>query len=348
MGMKNDSISCTYHETETEEYSMYGTGTKKMLNMLILDILKEYSDNEHRLKQQDIIDLLESNYGMSCKRRAIKSNITSLQELGYDVVADKGYYLRSREFTDAELRLLIDSIFTSGVVTDKDAHQLVKKLERFSNKYFKAHVSHIHSASSGKNTKNQSSMESIAAIDTAISKGKKISFSYLQYGIDYKLHPKRSERYVANPYQMISHRGRYYLIGNFDGNDALSHFRIDRLCDVEVLNEKRRPIKEIKGCENGLDLSKHLSEHVYMYSGDSIHVKFRVNEKFMDNLIDSFGDRFRAVPDKDEDMIVSLNSNPDAFFYWALQYGLNIEVLEPEDMRKRIVEACKVIAAKHG
>ena len=34
---------------------IYGTGTKKMLNMLILDIVKEYSDSEHRLKQQDII-----------------------------------------------------------------------------------------------------------------------------------------------------------------------------------------------------------------------------------------------------------------------------------------------------
>ena len=34
---------------------MYGTGNKKMLNMLILDILKDYSDTEHRLTQQDII-----------------------------------------------------------------------------------------------------------------------------------------------------------------------------------------------------------------------------------------------------------------------------------------------------
>ncbi len=347
MDMNNDSVDSIYHGSGLEEYSMYGTGTKKMLNMLVLDILKEYSDTEHRLKQQDIIDLLDTNYGISCKRRAIKNNITSLQEMGYDVVADKGYYLRTREFTDAELRLLIDSIFTSGVVTDKDAHRLVGKLEKFSNKYFKAHVSHIHSASSGKNTKNNNVMESIATIDTAISKGKKISFCYLQYGIDFKLHPKRREKYVANPYQMISHRGKYYLIGNFDENNDLSHFRIDRLYDVEVLGEKRKQIKEIKGCENGLDISKHLSEHVYMYSGDSIHVKFRMNERFMDNLIDSFGDNFRTVPDSDEDMIVSLNSNPDAFFYWAMQYGLNIEVLEPENMRKRIVAACQEIEKKY-
>ncbi len=347
MDMSNDSIDSIYHGSRLEESTMYGTGTKKMWNMQILDILREYSDSEHRLKQQEIIDLMNLNFGTSCKRRAVKSNVVSLQDMGYDVVADKGYYLRSREFTDAELRLLIDSIFTSGVVTDNEAHRLVKKLEKFSNRYFKAHVSHIHSSSSGKNTKNQNVMESIAALDEAISKGKKIRFSYLQYGLDFKLQPKRREKYIANPYQMISQRGKYYLIGNFDRNDVLSHFRIDRLCDVEVLDEKRRPIKEIQGCENGLDLSKHLSEHVYMYGGESVHVKFRMNEKFMDNLIDSFGETFRVVPDNNEDMKVSLNSNPDAFFYWAMQYGLNIEVLEPEDMRKRIVKACKEIEAKY-
>lgn len=27
---------------------MFGTGTKKMLNMLILDILREHSDSEHK------------------------------------------------------------------------------------------------------------------------------------------------------------------------------------------------------------------------------------------------------------------------------------------------------------
>ena len=50
---------------------MYGIETKKMLNMLILVILREYSDSEHRLLQQDIIDLLKSNYGMYCERRAV-------------------------------------------------------------------------------------------------------------------------------------------------------------------------------------------------------------------------------------------------------------------------------------
>ena len=347
MDMKNESINRIKYDNELEEYSMYGTGTKKMLNMLILDILREYSDSEHRLKQRDIIDLLESNFGSTCERRAIKNNIVSLQEMGYDIVTDKGYYLRTREFTDAELRLMIDSIFTSGSITDKEAHQLVKKLEKFSNKYFKAHVSHIHSSSSGKNADNQKAMESIAAIDTAISKGKKISFSYLQYGTDKKLHPKRDIRYVVSPYQMISSKGKYYLIGNYDAYDDVSHYRLDRITDVEVLKDARKPMKSIKGLEKGLNISGHIAEHVYMFSGESEHFKLRVNEYLMDTLIDNFGKDLRINYEEGNDIIVDLKSNPDALFYWVMQYGKNTEVLEPEDMRERIKKAAFAIYKKY-
>ncbi len=326
---------------------MYGTGTKKMLNMLILDILKEYSDSEHKLLQQDIIDLLSSNYGISCERRAVKNNIVSLREMGYDIASEKGYYLRTRDFTDAELRLLIDGVFTSGAITDKEAHQLVKKLEKYSNRFFKAHVSHIHSTSSGKNAENQNVMDSIAAIDVAISKGKKISFSYLQYGIDFKLHPKRSIRYVVSPYQMISNKGKYYLVGNYHEYDDISHYRLDRITDVEILNENRKPMKTIKGLENGLSISNYIAEHVYMYSGESIRVKLRTSENLMDALIDSFGKEFRVSFGEEDDIIVNLKCNPDAFFYWAMQYGRNIEVLEPESMRMRIKEASLEIYRKY-
>ena len=60
---------------------MYGTGSKKMLNMMILDILKEYSDENHRLTQQEIIRLIRLNYDMECDRRSVKNNILYLKEL---------------------------------------------------------------------------------------------------------------------------------------------------------------------------------------------------------------------------------------------------------------------------
>ncbi|ETP71352.1 hypothetical protein UYO_2682 [Lachnospiraceae bacterium JC7] len=268
-------------------------------------------------------------------------------EMGYDIAAEKGYYLKTREYTDAELRILIDSIFTSGAITDKEAHALVKKLEKNSNKYFKSHVAHIHCTSSGKNAENENVMTSIAVIDTAISKGKKISFSYLQYGIDFKLHPKRDIKYIVNPYQMISNKGKYYLLGNYDEHDGISHYRLDRIANVEILDDNRKPMKKVKGLENGLDISKYIAERVYMYSGESEYIRLRTNEKLMDALIDSFGKTFRVEFGEGSDIYVDLKCNPEAFFYWAMQFGQNIEVLEPESMRSRIKQASLSVYKKY-
>ena len=54
---------------------MYATGNKKMLNMLILEILRKYPDENHALTQQEIIMLLNKNYGMECDRRSVKNNV---------------------------------------------------------------------------------------------------------------------------------------------------------------------------------------------------------------------------------------------------------------------------------
>ena len=75
---------------------MYATGNKKMLNMLILEILREYSDQEHRLTQQEIMRLLKSNYDMDCDRSSVKNNVMYLKELGYEISMEDGYYLFER------------------------------------------------------------------------------------------------------------------------------------------------------------------------------------------------------------------------------------------------------------
>ncbi len=38
---------------------LYGRQDKKALNMMILEVLEQYTDSDHRLTQQKIVDLLE-------------------------------------------------------------------------------------------------------------------------------------------------------------------------------------------------------------------------------------------------------------------------------------------------
>lgn len=61
---------------------MYGAN-KKILNLLILKILQEHTDAKHRLTQGEIIRLLQLQYEITCDRRSVRSNIQSLQDIGY-------------------------------------------------------------------------------------------------------------------------------------------------------------------------------------------------------------------------------------------------------------------------
>lgn len=327
---------------------MYATGNKKMLNMLILDILKEYSDEDHRLTQQDIIRLLKSNYDMECDRRSVKNNILYLKELGYEISMDDGYFLMRREFEDAELRMLIDSVLFSKHLTQKQAKDLIEKLRAQGNRYFPAKVSHICNLPELQHGDNKQLMYSLDAVNDAISEQKKISFIYNDYGTDFKLHPRREKKYIVNPYQIVANNGFYYLIGNYDKYDNVSHYRIDKMTDVEILEQSVKPKKEVVEFAKGYNLPKHMAEHIYMFGGPSVRTKILVPENMMNEMIDWLGKEFRVRKTAQDGMVeITVTCNEQAMFYWALQYGPYVEVIEPETLRNRIAVGVNEMVLKY-
>ena len=317
---------------------MYATGNKKMLNMLILEILRIYTDENHSLTQQEIIRLLDQNYGMECDRRSVKNNVLSLKEMGYDISMEKGYRLLSREFDDAELRILIDSVLFSKSISTRQARDLIKKIRALGSNHFNAKVSHVVNLPELQRTVNKQAMYSLDMINDAIAEKKKISFTYNTIGTDFKLHPKRERPYIVNPYQVVANNGRFYLIGNYDKYDDVSHYRIDRITDVEILPERQKPMREVKGLEKGLDLPKHMAEHFYMFSGESVAVKLITTVDMMVELTDWFGNDFKIMNQDGDFILVRVVCNYDAMRYWALQYGPYVEVVEPKELREELLE----------
>ena len=139
---------------------------KKLIPYNILDILRKYSDVDHRLNQKEIQDFLYTEYGMKTECKAVKQNLMNLIDLGYDLeyseairmtpVKDpqidvtrfeESYVLSDsylqRKFTDGELWLLIDSLLFSKQIPYSQRKELVKKLEGLSNIYFRSRVKHI-------------------------------------------------------------------------------------------------------------------------------------------------------------------------------------------------------------
>ena len=315
---------------------MYASGNnKKVLIILILEVLRKYSDAEHPLTQQAILKKLKE-YGMDCDRRSVKSNVQYLKDMGYDISMDDGYRLISREFDDAELRILIDSVLFSKSISRKQAKEIVEKLRSLGSNYFSAKVSHISNLPEINRTENKQALYSVDTINDAIAVKKKIRFFYNTIGTDFKLRHTKDEPSVVSPYQIVANNGRFYLICNYDNHDNVVNIRIDKMTDVEMLEDKIKPMKDVPELANGLNLPKHMAEHMYMFSGPSVPVIFATTENMMSDLVDWFGKDIRVLKQGDNKITVRVVCNEKAMRFWALQYGPYVEILEPETLRSQI------------
>ncbi len=323
-------------------------GSKKMVNVYILNILREYSDENHALTQQDILKQLESDYDVICDRRTVKAYVDEWIELGWDIVYDKGYKLISREFDDAELRILIDSVLFSKSISTRQAQTLIKKLQGFASKYFNAKVSHVCNLPDLNRTVNRQAMYALGIINDAISAKKKIEFIYNEMGTDFKLHPKRKDPYVVNPYQIVANNGKFYLIANYDKYDNVVHFRIDKMKEIKCLNESIKPRSEVLELANGLNLPKHMAEHIYMFTGESVWAEIKTTPDMMGELVDWFGKDFKIEREKEGYIIIRVKCNGNALRYWALQYGPYVEILKPVKLREQLKQDAESMYRKYS
>jgi predicted DNA-binding transcriptional regulator YafY len=153
--------------------------------------------------------------------------------------------------------------------------------------------------------------------------------------------------YIVSPYQMAATNGRYYLIGNRNVYPDVSNFRIDRISNIRLLDEPVTPMKNVKGLETGLNLPRHMAERIYMFTGEGIQVSFRAKHSLISDILDWFGTDTMLIREDDEYIIATVSVNEQAMFYWAMQYGENIEVLTPERLRGKIADAAKGMVEKY-
>ena len=350
---------------------MYTAQPKKLLIINILDILRKYSDENHRLGQKDIVDILKNEYSMTVDRKSIRRNILNLIDFGYDIEYSEStrmtkdpktgdleessvlsdFYL-VRDFTDGELRLLIDSLLFSKHIPYSQCKELVGKLEGLSSKYFLSRVRHIRTMPDNAPS-NKQLFYTIEVIDEAIERGRQISFTYNEYGTDKKLHPRKNNdgavrNYVVNPYQMAATNGRYYLIGNYDKYDNVANYRLDRITNIKLLDTPSKPKRDVRGLEQGLDLPRHMMEHIYMFSGESAPVTFRFKKYIVNDVIDWFGRDIVFFDETDDEVSAKVTVNLNAMRRWAMQYALHVKVLTPSELADVVREDLKKAIEGYG
>ena len=340
----------------------------RILMLDLLDILKKYSDKNNPLTQTKIIELLEQTYGYrNVRRQTIQSNIERMvdhyefEDRLIRLAAEDDYFERDIEemaepnrritniyfehkLTDSELILIIDSLLFSNQIPVSERKLLIEKLEGLASKHFNSRMGNIASLA-GANQEDQTLFQTIQEIDKAMTESKKIAFNYAGYetkGNKITLEPRKNNQgiereYIINPYYMAASNGRYYLICNNDAYDNLSIYRMDRILNVQTLENRRKPTKEVKGIGPNFKLNDYMQENIYMFGGEAEYVRLRVQKICLDEFIDWFKLNDINVLDTTEDhLVVRVKSNKMAMRRWALRYSLYAQVLEPEDLAGEI------------
>ena len=319
---------------------------KKLALIRILQILKEYSDCSHPLRQEDILRLLERDYGISLERKAIGRNLSLLKEAGFEIESGpSGSYLAERIFEDSELHLLIDAVLSSRCINPRYTAEIIDKLCSLSNRYFKSHVRNIYSVNDWNKSDNQGLFYNIELIDEAIDTGKQIHFDYSKYGSDMELH--RSSSMYLSPYLLVLHSQRYYLLGLNEKYQDMIFLRLDRISDMKITDEASTDIRSIPGYENGIDYNVLSCARPYMYTDKPEQVEFIADKFIIDQIIDWFGKDIKVRPAGAGRLRVSLLASPYAMEHWAMQYGLYIEVIKPDSLRQKLRENLRKAADKY-
>lgn len=326
---------------------MEGLEPKKLALLRILQIFEKYSDCDHPLKQEDIADHLFGDYGIDIERKAISRNISLLKEAGFEIESSRaGSYLDSRDFTESELRVLIDGVLSSKHIAPKYSKDLIEKLCSLSSQYFMSHVKHIHTVNDWDKTENQALFYNIEIVDEAIENKRQIRFEYNKFGADKKLH--RTHTHNVSPYQLILHNQRYYLMARDEHWKSMVYYRLDRITDMTLREEKLTPITSNPGFEHGINYKELATAFPYMYTDKPETVEFLADANIIDQIIDWFGKDIRIIKDDENMLKVSVKVSQLAMEHWAMQYINYVKVVFPKSLVDKITENLQNAANKYN
>ena len=307
---------------------------QKLKLLYILKLLAERTDESHAISTPEIIEALEKE-GIRVERKTIYADIQALQDFGYDILVSKkrdnsGYYMASREFELAELKLLVDAVQSSKFITAKKSTDLIAKLEKLVSAHEARQLRRQVYVSDRNKNSNESIYYSVDDIHRAMQENKKIRFQYYDWGVDKQMHFRKDGAfYEVSPFFLVWKDENYYLVAYDEKAGCMKHYRVDKMHALSVSKQQRE----------GNDAAKSINPAIYtqqnfgMFAGEEQMITLQFPENQIGIVIDRFGkgiDIRKREGDMCSARVKVAVSNP--FFGWITGLGGQIIILKPEQV----------------
>lgn len=308
---------------------------QKLKILYLMKFLQEKTDREHPVSVKDIIQTMEA-YGISVERKTVYDDIETLRTFGMKIGSRRGkpagFYLEERTFELPELKFLMDAVQSSKFITEKQSAALVRKLEDLASVHEAKKLKSQVFLMPGIKTLNEEIYTNIEMIYDAISANRQISFRYYQWTLSRELKPKRGgERYRVSPGKLLWNNDNYYLMGLDESSGIVKHYRVDKMMDVAVEEEKRSGESVFRD----FDMGRFSAETFGMFDGKETILKIRFSNELVGVVLDRFGKK--AVLQRSDDTHFFLQTHirvSGQFFGWLTGLGPGAEIVSPEKVRK--------------
>ena len=313
---------------------------QKLKILYLMKFFLENTDEENPATMSDIIEELDS-YGIKAERKSVYDDIEALRVFGLDIIGEKKasyvYYIGSHDFELPELKLLVDSVGAARFISEKKSAALIKKLEGLTNRYRARELQRQVYIVDRAKTINEMVYLNIDKIHDAINGGRKIAFKYFVYRTDKQRHLRNNGNdYIVSPYSLTVSEENYYLVSHYPKYEHLTHFRVDRMTDLRILDDKALPISEVAG-EN-FNLGEYSRRIFNMYSGETVLVTLKCDKSLVNAVIDKFGQGV-SLRDCGEyfTAVANVNISP-TFFAWVFMFEGKMKIESPTEVVNKFKE----------
>lgn len=311
----------------------------KLRTLYLAKILYEKTDEEHCLTTNQLIQILEEQYGIKSHRQTIKAEIELLRRFGLEIDEVKStqnrYNLYGRRFDTPELKLLIDAVESSKFITAGKSKELVEKISSLTSNHVATSLKRNVSCEGRIKHGNERVYLIIDTINEAINSNRKISFQYFKFN-EYKEKTlkRNGDAYVLTPLHLVWNGDCYYMIGVYDYKQKLGSFRVDRIAKTPtILQEGGIPAPE------GFCLDEYINTTFHMFNSQREVVELICDNEVMDAIIDRFGEDVITYVNNMTSFGAKVNIAVSHVFYsWVFGFEGKVRIKGPENVKRRYEE----------
>ncbi len=339
----------------------------KIKPYVILQYLLKNSDINHVQTRKEIIAYLEE-CGIEAERRSVYQDIKeinrvalmlendcSLDEIDPDEMDDedkliiydehrKGFYVQphKRKYDLDDIRLLAECVYSAKFIAEGQAKRLVSVVSEMGSDFEAEAIQHDAFLTDRVKTINKSVLNNISTLNTAMSKAVdgqphvpvKVTFKYLKYSIHdltQQVERRPGAEYKVNPFRLMINDGNYYLLAIDDKSGQMRNYRVDRMKNVSLTQEKREGDEEFRK----IDIRTYAQRTFSMFEGKQAHVTMQFIMPLLDTVIDRFGTgrevQYFAKGEKYFTVTADVKIT-DQFFGWILGFGRKAAILSPQSV----------------